>query len=349
MDTTSKVAPIWENMRIPFQKVYAELLRVLLEHDFTQDRAELCARLFAETSLDGVYSHGINRFPFFIKDVRKGLINVYAVPEKIESLGVLERWDGNLGPGNLNAYFCMNRAIILAKEQHIGCVALRNTNHWMRAGTYGWQAAEAGCLAICFTNTIGNMPPWGGVECRVGNNPLVIAVSRSQGHIVLDIAMSLFSYGKMAMYRSKSEMLPFDGGFDKEGNLTCDPAKILRTKRPLPIGYWKGSGLSMMLDLLVTVLSDGRATSAIGSLDDKNASEFGISQVFLCFDVTKPDRPDFIDNVTNELVNFIHTTQPVTENGKVYYPGERTLMTRQENLEKGIPVDEAIWEKVIGL
>jgi 3-dehydro-L-gulonate 2-dehydrogenase len=336
-------------MRIPFQKVYEELLRILLEHDFSQDRAELCARLFTETSLDGVYSHGINRFPAFIKSIRKGHIHVHALPKKVESFGVLERWDGNMGPGNLNAYLCMDRAIALAKEQHMGCVALRNTNHWMRAGTYGWQAAEAGCLAICFTNTIGNMPPWGGVECRIGNNPLVLAVPRSQGHIVLDIAMSLFSYGKMGVYRSRNELLPFDGGYNEEGNLTRDPARILRTKRPLPIGFWKGSGLSMMLDLLVTILSDGRATSALGTLDDKNAEEIGISQVFLCFDVTNPDRPDFVDNVANELVDFIHATRPVTEKGKVYYPGERTLMTCQENLEKGIPVDEVIWEKVLGL
>jgi 3-dehydro-L-gulonate 2-dehydrogenase len=335
-------------MRIPFQEVYAELLRILLNHDFTQERAELCAKLFAETSLDGVYSHGINRFPAFIKHIKEGYINPRAVPEKIERFGVLERWDGNSGPGNLNAYFCMNRAIALAKEQHIGCVALRNTNHWMRAGTYGWQAADAGCLAICFTNTIGNMPPWGGVECKIGNNPLVIAVPRKQGHIVLDMAMSLFSYGKMGVYRGKGELLPFYGGYDEEGNLTQDPGKILHTKRPLPVGYWKGSGLSIMLDLLATILSDGRSTSVIGKLDETDIEQ-GVSQVFICFDVTQPERPGFIDNLANELVDFIHDTHPVNENEKVYYPGERRLLTRQKNLEQGIPVDEAIWEKVLAL
>jgi len=335
---------------MPFPKIYDELLRILVENDFTRKRAELCAKLFTETSLDGVYSHGINRFPAFIQDVRQGYIVPDAVPEHVESLGpTLERWDGHMGPGNLNAYFCMNRTIELAHAHSMGCVALRNTNHWMRAGTYGWQAAEAGCLAICFTNTIGNLPPWGGVECRIGNNPLVIAVPRKEGHIVLDMAMSLFSYGKMGVYRSQQQLLPFDGGFDEEGQLTRDPARILKSKRPLPIGYWKGSGLSMMLDLLVTVLSDGRATSVIGTLADPDAAEVGISQVFLCFDVTQSEQPDFVHRIANELVDFVHATQPVHNGETVRYPGERTLLTRQENLEKGIPVDKGIWKKVMAL
>lgn len=337
-------------MRMPFSKIYEELLRILVENGFTRKRAELCAKLFTETSLDGVYSHGINRFPAFIQNVRQGYIVPDAVPEHVESLGAtLERWDGHMGPGNLNAYFCMNRAIELAHAHGMGCVALRNTNHWMRAGTYGWQAAEAGCLAICFTNTIGNLPPWGGVECRIGNNPLVIAVPRREGHIVLDMAMSLFSYGKMGVYRSQQQLLPFDGGFDEEGQLTRDPARILKSKRPLPIGYWKGSGLSMMLDLLVTILSNGRATSVIGTLADPDAAEVGISQVFLCFDVTQSEHPNFVFRIANELVDFVHTTQPVHDGETVRYPGEGTLLTRQENLEKGIPVDEGIWKKVMAL
>lgn len=336
-------------MRISFREVYETLLQILLNNGFSKERAELCAKLFVETSLDGVYSHGINRFPFFIRNVQNGHINPQAVPERVENLGSIERWDGNLGPGNLNAYCCMDRAIMLAKHNGMGCVALRNTNHWLRAGTYGWQAAESGCIGICFTNTIGNMPPWGGTECRIGNNPLVIAVPRKQGHIVLDMAMSLFSYGKMAVYRNNNEMLPFIGGYDEEGDLTRDPKKILKSKRPIPIGYWKGSGLSIMLDLLVTILSAGRSIAEIGTLADKEAVEAGISQVFICFDVTQPNRPDLVDPIADEVVNFLHATQPIHEDETVRYPGERTLITRRENLKKGIPVDKKIWQKVQAL
>ena len=330
-------------MRIPFSKMYDEFLRVLLKVGFVKERAALCARLFAESSLDGIYSHGLNRFQRFIHYIKKGYVNIHANPEKVETFGSLERWDGNLGPGNLNAYFSMERAIQIAKKTGVGCVALRNTNHWMRGGTYGWQAADANCMAICFTNTEPNLPPWGGIDCRIGNNPFVIAVPRTNGHIVLDMAMSQFSYGKMEVYMRNSEMLPVYGGFDYRGDLTCSPHEIMKSRRPLPIGYWKGSGLAIMLDLLSTLLSKGRSTNMIGELEE----EYGVSQVFICFDITGLHSSSFIDHVIKEMVDYIHGTTPSGENERVYYPGERTLATRKQNREKGIPVDPLIWQKVV--
>jgi 3-dehydro-L-gulonate 2-dehydrogenase len=329
-------------MRIAFEQLQAQFEQVLKKYDFTPERARLCARLFAENSLDGVYSHGLNRFPTFIEYIEKGYVQVQASPVKEESFGPWERWNGNLGPGNLNAHYCMNRAVELAKEQGMSCVALRNTNHWMRGGTYGWQAAEAGCIAICFTNTIPNMPPWGGTDSRIGNNPLIIALPRPEGHLVLDTAMSLYSYGKMDVYKRRNQPLPFDGGFDKEGKLTSDAGAILQSRRPLPIGYWKGSGLSMMLDMLAALLSRGKAAKDIGEL----ASEYGLSQVFICFDAQRVDLP-FVEQITGELIEYIKSSAPVDEGEKIYYPGERTLLTRMENQERGIPVDEEIWNQVL--
>lgn len=332
-------------MRIPFERMYRELLRVLLKKGFREERAQLCARIFTESSCDGVYSHGLNKFPLLIKYIDKGYLDVHAVPENVARFGAIERWDGKSGPGPLNAHFCMERAIALAREHGMGCVALRHTNHWMRGGTYGWQAVEAGCIAVCFTNTIPNLPPWGGAEPRIGNNPLVIAVPRQQGPLVLDMAMSLFSYGRMGVTRSRGELLPFEGGYDREGQLTRDPNAILKSKRPLPIGFWKGSGLSMMLDLLATILSEGQSTQKIGKLDD----ERDVSQVFFCIDAQQQHRPGYVDQVADELVDYIHATLPVEEDGQIFYPGERTLRTRQENLEHGIPVDEQKWQQVLAM
>ena len=133
--------------------------------------------------------------------IHNGTIDVHARPELVGSCGALERWDGKLGIGNLNAYQAMDRAIELARRHGIGCVALANTNHWMRGGTYGWQAADAGLMGICWTNTLANLPPWGASDPRLGNNPFVIAVPRPEGHVVLDMAMSQFSYGRLASYQ----------------------------------------------------------------------------------------------------------------------------------------------------
>src|ERR1035438_2326063 len=264
--------------RISFEEVQETLACVLGKLGFSAGRAQACARLFAETTCDGVYTHGINRFPRFVAMVRNGSIDVQAEPKRLGGFGALERWDGCKGPGNLNAQACMDRAMALSREHGLGCVSLANTNHWMRGGAYGWQAAEAGFIGICWTNTMPNLPPWGGAEPCIGNNPLVIAVPRAEGHVVLDMAMSQFSYGALESYRNRGEMLPMEGGFDLEGNLTRDPAAIEQSLRPLPIGYWKGSGLSIVLDMIASMTSLGKATH---QLSTDPLLEAGISQVFL--------------------------------------------------------------------
>ena len=328
-------------MRIPFHQLKAEFKRILLKLNFAEDRAEACARIFAGNSRDGVYTHGLNRFPAFVEMINEGFIDINAVPTLADSMGAIERWDGNLGPGVLNAEFCMNRAINLAAENGIGCVALRNTNHWMRGGTYGWQAADAGFIGINFTNTIANLPPWGGTDPRLGNNPLVIAIPRDGGHVVLDMAITQYSFGKLHQYKHAGKQLPLVGGYDQGGNLTTDPGAIIESRRPLPIGFWKGSGLSLVLDLLATVLSKGNSTATISG----RAKEYGVSQVFICI---KPGGDTQVEHLIEEIINY--TKSSTAEAGQqIQYPGEGTLKTRERNMQEGIPVDERIWQQVLAL
>ncbi len=328
-------------MRIPIEAVRHVLERALSHLGFTAERAGLCARLFAEASRDGVYSHGLARFPRFVKMIEVGEVDVAAEPVLVRSIGALEQWDGRRGPGNLNAWIAMGHALDLAREHGVGCVALRNTNHWMRGGTYGWQAADTGMAGMCWTNTNRNMPPWGAVRARIGNNPFVLAVPRASGPVVLDMAMAQFSYGALAGYRLRGESLPVEGGFDQEGRLTRDPGAIERSARPLPIGYWKGSGLSILLDLTAALLSGGRSTMDIAPDPLKEA---GLSQVFVAWDVPALYGVEEVDRMVGEIIEFLHGAEPVDPARPVRYPGESTLRTRRENLEKGIPVEPGLWE-----
>ena len=318
-------------LRIPFEDLHRTLAAALRNLGFTADRAELCARLFAETTRDGVYTHGVARFPRFVRMIRAGSIDIHAAPRRTVGRGVLERWDGGCGPGNLNAWHCMERAITLARSHGAGVVALANTTHWMRAGTYGWQAAGAGFIGICWTNTLPNMPPWGSAEPRLGNNPVVFAVPRPAGPVVLDMAMSQFSYGALAAYRERGELLPVDGGFDSAGRLTRDPAAVEASGRPLPVGYWKGSGLALVLDLIAAALSGGLATHQIPPEPER---ETGISQFFLAID------PSAVGAETAAVADAA-----IAATGD-RYPGRRALELRQENLALGIPVDESLWREV---
>ena len=139
----------------------AEFERVLKKKGFSDSRADAAAELFAKNSLVGMYSHGLNRFPRLIEYVEKGEVNPDITATCELKLGAFERWDGHRGFGPLNAKMAMDRACDIAQEFGIGIVALGNNNHWMRGGSYGFQAADRGCIGICWSNTCPNMPAWG--------------------------------------------------------------------------------------------------------------------------------------------------------------------------------------------
>ena len=178
-------------MRVQYDVMVQEFARVLEKKGFRREDAESAAVIFAQNSLAGVFSHGLNRFPRVVSYLEKGEIDPDARATCEMSMGAIERWDGHRGFGPLNAKRAMDRACELAKEYGIGCVALGNNNHWMRGGTYGWLAAENGCIGICWSNTMPNMPAWGGADRKIGNNPLIMAVPRSNGeHAMVDCAVS---------------------------------------------------------------------------------------------------------------------------------------------------------------
>jgi len=332
-------------MKIPYEQMQDVLYKLFLKYKFTEVKAKLMANIYTENTLAGVNSHGINRIPLFINYVDKGIVKVDAEAEKVETFGSIERWDGHLGPGIINATKCTSRAIELAKIHGMGMVALRNTNHWMRGGTYGWQAADAGCISILFTNTQPNMPPWGGKDSRIGNNPFVVSIPREEGHIVLDMAISQFAFGKINDYKLRGEKLPYPGGWDDNNELSNDPEKILAKERGLPIGYWKGSALSMILDMLATLLSAGDSTYKIGL----KKYETGISQVYLCIYPEIFNDRNLREKLLNEIIGYTHDVEPMHPGDKTYYPGERSLQTRARNLKEGIPVSEEVWQKVMEL
>ena len=233
----------------------------------------------------------------------------------------------------------------LADEYGIGCIALSNTNHWMRGGAYGWQAAMAGYVFIGWTNTIANMPAWGATDARLGNNPLVIALPFNKDAIVLDMAMSQYSYGSLELLAMKNEKLPVYGGFDKYGNLSNDPAAILAAERPMPVGYWKGAGLSLLLDILAAVLSGGSATHEIS----KRKIEYGLSQVFVAINIARLPGHSIIPTVIENVLTDYKQSLPRDAETLITYPGERVLRLRKQNLMNGIPVMEQVWDSILKL
>jgi len=318
---------------------------ILLELGFTNENAHACAKIFTDNSIDGIYTHGVNRFPVFVQYVKDGHVQPHAKPTLHHKFGGLEQWNGNRGPGTLNAIHATDSAMKLAGEHGIGCVALANTNHWIRGGTYGWHAAKAGFVFIGITNTIGVMPAWGAIDSRLGNNPFVMALPYKDEAIVLDMAMSQYSFGAMELSLLKNEKLAVHGGYTKEGELTNDPAEILASRRALPIGYWKGAGMSFLLDVLSTILSGGLAGYEI----TRSGIETNISQLFIAIDISKLSNNSVITKTVESIIEDYHQSVKADPSKKITYPGERVLNNRNKNTANGIPVLKKVWDKIMEL
>lgn len=308
-------------MKVTFEQLKAAFNRVLISRGVDSETADACAEMFARTTESGVYSHGVNRFPRFIQQLENGDIIPDAQPKRITSLGAIEQWDAQRSIGNLTAKKMMDRAIELAADHGIGLVALRNANHWMRGGSYGWQAAEKGYIGICWTNSIAVMPPWGAKECRIGTNPLIVAIP-STPITMVDMSMSMFSYGMLEVNRLAGRQLLVDGGFDDEGNLTKEPGVIEKNRRILPMGYWKGSGMSIVLDMIATLLSDG---ASVAEVTQDNSDEYGVSQIFIAIEVDKLIDGPTRDAKLQRIMDYVTTAERADENQAIRLPATNLL------------------------
>ncbi|AHG19356.1 2,3-diketo-L-gulonate reductase [Chania multitudinisentens RB-25] len=332
-------------MRVSYTELKQQFKRVLLARGVVEATADACAEMFAETTESGVYSHGVNRFPRFIQQLEAGDIIPDAKPSKLLALGAIEQWDAQQGIGNLIARQMMDRAMQLADRHGIGLVALRNANHWMRGGSYGWQAAEKGYIGICWTNSIAVMPPWGAKECRIGTNPLIVAVP-SNPITMVDMSMSMFSYGALETHRLAGNTLPVEGGFDNDGNLTRDPATIEQNRRILPMGYWKGSALSVVLDMVATLLSGGHS---VAEITEDNRDEYAVSQVFIAIEIERLIDGKTRDEKLQRIMDYITSAERDNPEAAIRLPGHKFPPIRAENQRNGIPVDDRIWARIQAL
>lgn len=331
-------------IRVAYAEMKKKTKEILLSNGCSEDDSELIAKVISDSTCDGFQSHGINRFPLLVKYIKEDHVKTNEDITLVNSFGSIKQFDGNLGLGIKNAYKCTKEAIRLAKKNSLSIITLRNTNHWLRAGTYGWLAADKRCILICWTNTTPNLPPHGSSINLVGNNPIMISIPRkNREHIVLDMSMSQYSYGKVASYARQDKQLPTVGGYDEKGNLT-DSAKEIREKgRHLPIGFWKGSALSLVLDILAASLSGGLTTVGI---DKFGGVDKGMSQVFIAINPDSFGDQEFQEKLVEEILSKFKLYNK-EENCDIKYPGQMTLIRRRDSQKNGIPVEKEIWDKVL--
>ena len=339
-----------EEIRITIEQFVRTLEEKLEKHGAGKEEATEVARIFGLNAADGVISHSVLRVWRVISHYDNGLIVPGNQPVLVSASNAVERYDANKACGVISASFCMKRACDLAGKFGIGMVALRNANHWMRGGYYGWLAADRGKVGICWTNTRANLPSWGSKVSNIGNNPFVMAVPGAGGkHLVLDSAMSQFSNGKLEVMRRAGKDLPVDGGYDSEGNLTRVPGDIEKTRRPIPMGFWKGSSMSILLDAAAALLSDGDDTATIErKMQENGTDECSLCQIFIAIDPAALGENGFKE-IEASIKASVHDAEPVKQGSPSRYPGERVLKDREKAMKEGIMVPAESWRQILDL
>ncbi len=314
----------------------------------TED-AVTVAECLVEADLRGVQTHGMSRLPIYVKRLSKGLLN--ARPEMIlkKPVAACASLDGDNGLGFLVGARAMREAIAMAETCGVGVVAAKNSNHFGMAATYLLQAVQAGYFAFVFTNAAKSMPPWGGREGLFGTSPFgAAAPSGKLPPFILDMSPAVAARGKIRLAEKRGESIPEGYALDKNGCSTTDPTAALGGV-VLPIGGYKGSGLSMLMEILSGVFTGANFG---GDVPDQYTVWDRPQNVGHFFMALKPGifvtEKGFRDRM-DVLVSRIKENPLAGGVDEIFMPGEIEARLETERRKTGIPYMQTDVELLAGL
>lgn len=239
--------------RIPAAALRAFATGILVGGGFKRADAAKTAELLVWANARGVDSHGVLRIARYIEMVEQGLINANARPHFASTFGAIAVLEGENTPGAVGMGLAMARAVELAGSFGIGWCSARNITHAGAVGYFAEEAAHRGCIGIVMTASKPLMSYYGAKAEGVSTNPLAIAAPSVAGEtpVLLDMSTSQAALGKIMAAKDANLSIPMGWGVDADGKDTTDPKAV---KFLLPMAGAKGSGLSLMIEVLSSVL-----------------------------------------------------------------------------------------------
>ena len=254
--------------------------------------------------------------------------------------------DAAKGLGYVSSRMAMDKAIEKARKTGIAMVGVQHSNHFGIAGYHAKQAADAGMLGVVMTNAGAEMAPWGSAKPVLGTNPWGMSVPRPGGHapIVLDMALTMSGKGMMGWFQREGLTMPDSWALTPEGLTTTDPSHAMDGPL-LPIGAYKGYGLSLITDVLTGVLTG----SLFGVDVFQHDTNFDVAHTMIAIDPEAfMDRATFYERL-ERLLEDVVTAPPIDPARPVQLPGEAEHRLAHERRRHGIPVDRANFQKLQAL
>ena len=301
------------------------------------------SRVFAEalvwSDLIGRPTHGVWRLPSYLRRIEEKLINCPCRPRLHAGGPAVALLDGDEGLGHYVGHRAMLVAIDRAAEFGIGAVGVYNSNHFGTAAWFVQQAARRNMIGLAFSNSLAKVAAHGGVRAVFGTNPFAFAVPRRHGDsLLLDMATAASSGSQVMKYAEAGMPLPEGIAVDGEGRPIRDPDAVGKGAL-LAFGGAKGYGLALMVEILSAALTGAMFSTGINSMFT-NFSESGKNgHFFLAIDVARFMEPALF---LERLESLLETVRGSGRPGEsVLIPGEMRWRHYHENLQRGVPLDDA--------
>jgi uncharacterized oxidoreductase len=307
-----------------------------------EEEAAIVADHLVEANLAGHDSHGVGMLPTYVRVFREGCLVPNRELRTVADLGAVIVLDAGRGVGQRMAREAVARAIERARTLGAAVVALRDSCHIGRIGTYGEQAAAAGMAGIFWVNVADHDPivaPYGAAEARLGTNPFCAVVPGRPGEppvALLDMATSTIAFGKARVARNKGSPVPEGTLIDREGRPTTDPGPMVdRFEGALTaFGAHKGSGLAVLCELLGAALIGGQ------TITDPMRHAVVNSMLAILIDPERFAAGERGPVAVEAVARWIRSARPAPGIDRVRLPGEPERESRARRLVEGIPIDE---------
>ncbi len=341
------------NISVNYNRLFDRAKELLINTGMTEDHAALTAEAVCTASLRGVDSHGIRLLPHYLSAIKSGRINSKAVFSFVKTAPSAGIFDADHGMAHAAMAIAMDRAMELAVETGAGFVSVKNSNHCGEMAFYGLRAAKRDMIGLALTNTTPKLKVHNAAEPFFGTNPLCFAAPMMhEDPFCFDASPAVMSSNKIKMYGQLGKTLPGDVATDITGMVTRNPHLV---KMLLPLGGiiagYKGFGLSMIIDVLSSLLSGmpaGKDISAMYESDGGILSEpryLGQFVAAIRIDVFT-DVQIFKERLT-EIAGKIRGLKPVPEVADdVMIPGDPEKKISAERIKKGIPLSPELYSEL---
>ncbi len=332
--------------------------RVFLHCDMPEEDARLAADVLAVGDLRGIESHGIARLWAYVRLFEQKAVNPRPMLKVIHETPSTATVDGDGGLGLVVGPKANRIALEKASEVGTGWVAVRKSSHFGIAGYYALMAVQRDMIGWSMTNSSALVAPLGGIDRRLGTNPLAVAFpAGDEQPIVIDMATSVVSGGKIEIARYKEEQVPDGWLLDDQGRPTNDSNALHGNGSLLPLGGdrerggHKGYCLAAMVDLLCGVLSGadwGPLVSgfAVANIDVSSDDSGGWGHFFGAMQI------DAFSNVTefkqrvDDWICSMRSSRPQAGTEGPLIPGEPEYLATVERTQSGIPLSPRVVESL---